>query len=820
MVEEESINQELPMTSTAKNNPSTDQRDAVAWLESHRARVMVITPTYNRAELIKETINSVLAQDYDDFVYVILDDGSKDNTREVVADLIGDRENCFYLYHDNIGEADTVNKGWDLCSSEYFVQVNSDDTVEPTLLSSMVEALDANQDCVVAYPDFRIMSESGETLEVINNIDWSFPKALADFACYAAAPGAFFRKSKLNNARPFKDGRFRHTNDIKMLWNMALEGNFIHVPKNLASWRSHGVGISANRYEAIEEIEVWIEEYFRQDLPRDVRDIEETCRRTIFNYYAQLIELSNLEYKTDMANYYRSRAELPMARYKNLQVGDNDLIGNKFNGHDLHKNLRKRNVESTHLVWNKESNDKDTYLIAADQIHRQVIRQYSEAIQQTYNLDNVHNPLMYEIMYNKLFLDADVVHLHLMHNGLWDLSLLPLMSKLKPVVWTVHDMWIATGDPRAESRPDYFFPFFYAKNQSLNWELKKEAISNSNITFIVASKYMERALSEHTVLKDKRVVHIPFGLDFEVFYPRANKEAKDELGLDSSETLVLLRGDGDARKGLHYVDHVMRTLGKRYNIHFLIVGNDEIVIPRGVKATRYGWVKDDEKMAKLYSVADIFLMPSTREYFGMMAIEAMACGTLPIVLDGTSLAETVDAPAHGVSVPQDIEEYTKTVEYFIKNKSERRSRAKSGVIYVREKHDMQRYLDSLDKLYQEVMVDQRAGESYERIVKEIRELNEIKPRLAVIPGDPKGENIRAIDTMLGRNAIDYKSLTDSIQALSSDLEEIHGSRKWKAINLAARALPRRRHLKAAARAIEPLRRYTKKLKDMIYEKNT
>lgn len=784
--------------------------------ETKKARVTIITPTYNRAELIKETIESVLSQDYEDYVYIILDDGSKDNTREVVEEMIRGRGNCFYLYHDNMGEANTVNKGWSLCKSEYFVQVNSDDTIEPTLLSDMVAALDDNPDCVVAYPDFRIMNEKGETLQVIDNMDWSFPQALADFACYAAAPGAFFRKSKLGDIEVLKDGRFRHTNDIKMLWNVALKGNFIHVPKNLASWRSHEVGISANRYEAIEEIEVWIEEYFSQDLPVEVRDIEETCRSTIYNYYAQLMELSNLDYREDMANYYRERSKIPMARYTNLQVGDNDLIGNKFNGHDLHINLRRHKVESTHLVWNKESDDKSTYVIAADQVNRQTMRSYNEAIQHTYDLDSIHNPLMYEIIYNKLFLDADVVHLHLMHNGLWDLNLLPLMSKLKPIVWTVHDMWIATGDPHAESRPDYFFPFFHAKNHSLNWELKKEAIKNSDITFVVASKYMEQAMSEHPVLKDKKTVYIPFGLNFDIFHPRSNAKTRDELGLDRSETLVLLRGDGDVRKGLHYINHVMKTLGKQYKLHFLIVGSDGIDIPKGVKATHYGWIKDDETMAKLYSVADLFLMPSTREYFGMMAIEAMACGTLPIVLDGTSLPETVNAPIHGVSTPQDMEEYTSAVEYYIKNKKERTRRAKEGIDYVKKKHDMEKYLNSIDNLYQKTISSHKKSEAYGRIAKDLKTFNEIKPRLQPIGRESadKGRNLREIDMLLETASVDYKKLTETIQTLSDDLLEIQNSRRWQAVCFVVDAIPRKRQLGSALR-LSAAKRHAKQVKGKL-----
>lgn len=802
-----------------KNNSGEDRRRKISHLEQSKARVTIVTPTYNRADLIKETIESVLSQDYDDYVYFILDDGSKDNTREVVEKMIKDRDNCFYLYHDNMGEANTVNKGWNLCESEYFVQVNSDDTVEPTLLSDMVSALDNNPDSVVAYPDFRIMNEKGETLEVINNSDWSFPQALADFACYAAAPGAFFRKSKLNDIKVFKDDRFKHTNDIKMLWNIALKGNFIHVPKLLASWRSHEVGISTNRYEAIDEIKVWIEEYFNQDLPKTVRDIEEKCRSTIFNYYAQLMDLSNVDYKEGIVNYYKERAKLPMARYLNLQVGDNDLIGNKFNGHDLHIKLRQKNIDSTHLVWNKESDDNNTYVIAGDQLNRQTMRSYNDAIQHTYDLDNVHNPLMYEIIYNKLFLNSDIVHLHLMHNGLWDLNLLPLMSKLKPIVWTVHDMWIATGDVRATERPDYFFPFFHAKNQSLNWKLKKEAIKNSDITFVVASKYMEQAMSEHPVLKDKKIVYLPFGLDFDVFYPRNNAKTRDELGLDRSETLILLRGDGDKRKGLHYINHVMKTIGKRQKLRFLIVGRDGINIPRGVKATHYGWIKDDQLMAKLYSVADLFLMPSTREYFGMMAIEAMACGTLPIVLDGTSLPETVDAPNHGISTPQDVEEYTRTVTYFIKNSKERNLRAKKSIQYVKNKHDMEKYLSSIDSLYQETMSSFVRDAEHEKIVNDIKTLNEINPSLYPKLRNSKhnATELREVDNFFEMAVIENRKLLESNKILAGELAAIRDSRRWQIASSVADAVPRKRHIVKALR-LGAVKRRTLQAKDAIVKK--
>ena len=73
--------------------------------------VSVITPTYNRADdFLRETVESVLAQDYPNFEYLILDDGSSDNTRELIESINDPR--IKYEYHDNMGVVRTVNKGF------------------------------------------------------------------------------------------------------------------------------------------------------------------------------------------------------------------------------------------------------------------------------------------------------------------------------------------------------------------------------------------------------------------------------------------------------------------------------------------------------------------------------------------------------------------------------------------------------------------------------------------------------------------------------------------------------------------------------------
>jgi glycosyltransferase involved in cell wall biosynthesis len=95
-------------------------------LKSPPPLVSVITPTFNRADLLRETVESVLNQNYPRVEYLVLDDGSTDSTASLMA-RYGDRVR--YLTHDNRGEARTVNRGFSEASGEMIAVVNSDGTL-------------------------------------------------------------------------------------------------------------------------------------------------------------------------------------------------------------------------------------------------------------------------------------------------------------------------------------------------------------------------------------------------------------------------------------------------------------------------------------------------------------------------------------------------------------------------------------------------------------------------------------------------------------------------------------------------------------------
>lgn len=101
--------------------------------------VSIIVPSYNCAHLISETIDSVISQTYKDFELIIIDDGSKDNTKEILSKYNDPRIRIFY--DTNHGVCHARNHGINEAQGEYITFTDDDDILEPTYLESLVNAI-------------------------------------------------------------------------------------------------------------------------------------------------------------------------------------------------------------------------------------------------------------------------------------------------------------------------------------------------------------------------------------------------------------------------------------------------------------------------------------------------------------------------------------------------------------------------------------------------------------------------------------------------------------------------------------------------------
>lgn len=111
-------------------------------------KVSVVIPTYNRAQDLRRCLDSLKAQDFDDFEVIVCDDGSTDDTSDVVDEYVSSLH-VIYSYGENFGgPAKPRNRGVNLARAEYIAFLDSDDWWAPTKLTKSVEGLEAGADIV------------------------------------------------------------------------------------------------------------------------------------------------------------------------------------------------------------------------------------------------------------------------------------------------------------------------------------------------------------------------------------------------------------------------------------------------------------------------------------------------------------------------------------------------------------------------------------------------------------------------------------------------------------------------------------------------
>ena len=222
--------------------------------------VSVITPAYNRAVYLEETIMSVLSQDYPNLEYLVLDDGSTDNTRDVAAKYVG---RIIFSSHPNMGETRTVNKGFAMATGSIIGVVNSDDPLLPGAVAQIVDTMIKEPEVIVAYPDWDMIDAEGYRFGHRQTFEYDYVNMVRWFHC-VPGPGAFFRHSLMKELGG-RDEQFRYVADFDFWLRAGLIGPFKRVPKTLATFRSHSDSTSSKargRLMAVEHVRLGKEAVF------------------------------------------------------------------------------------------------------------------------------------------------------------------------------------------------------------------------------------------------------------------------------------------------------------------------------------------------------------------------------------------------------------------------------------------------------------------------------------------------------------------------------------------------------------------------------
>ena len=215
--------------------------------------VSIITPSYNQGMFLEETIRSVLKQSYPNIEYIIIDGGSKDNSREII-EKYEDRL-VYWESQPDRGQAHAINKGIRRAQGEFIGWINSDDLYQPDTVRKIVDIFNENPEVDVVYGRLDRIDESGKVVPTptLPKDKVEFSKKLVIGECVVNQPGSFWR-SRMMDLVGLLDERLIYGLDFEYWIRMAMAGaKFKRINDTVAQFRlsksSKTVGQSAEMAE-------------------------------------------------------------------------------------------------------------------------------------------------------------------------------------------------------------------------------------------------------------------------------------------------------------------------------------------------------------------------------------------------------------------------------------------------------------------------------------------------------------------------------------------------------------------------------------------
>ncbi|MCA8972468.1 MAG: glycosyltransferase [Planctomycetes bacterium] len=213
-------------------------------------RVSVIVPAYNHERFIGKTIESVLAQTFEEWELIVIDDGSSDNTAEIVRAF--DDPRIHFESQGNIGAAPTINRGIGVARGEFVCVLNSDDVFAPSRMERLLREFADEPSLDAVFTHLEFIDDDGKLIrryegpaELWRDMDCapSFAESehlvlqllAGNFVCTTS--NLFCRRTVFDRLPPFKDLRYVHDHEffLRLCYHLRVRV----VPEALVSYRIH-----------------------------------------------------------------------------------------------------------------------------------------------------------------------------------------------------------------------------------------------------------------------------------------------------------------------------------------------------------------------------------------------------------------------------------------------------------------------------------------------------------------------------------------------------------------------------------------------------
>lgn len=334
-----------------------------------------------------------------------------------------------------------------------------------------------------------------------------------------------------------------------------------------------------------------------------------------------------------------------------LHISESDAAGGAGRAaYKLHTGLNGLGHTSRMLVGRKVTDDTDIRPLKRNLLWRALDRASGELFD-LLSLQYVFYPSSFGVLADAWFRAASVVQLHNLHGSYFGFTALPAISRLRPVVWQLHDQWGLTGHIAYSLDCERWrhgcgacpyldeYPRLRNDTTSLLYRLKDRVYLSSRLHLVVPSRWMADIVRASPLLSRFPLNYIPTGIDTRVFTPGDRAEARRKLRLPLDRRIVFFAAANinERRKGLHLLAEALRRLEDPPLL--LVAGNGTVA--RGIETRYLGAVVDEEVLADAYRAADVFAVPTLADVLTQTAPESIACGTPCIAFDRGGVVDVV-----------------------------------------------------------------------------------------------------------------------------------------------------------------------------------
>lgn len=318
----------------------------------------------------------------------------------------------------------------------------------------------------------------------------------------------------------------------------------------------------------------------------------------------------------------------------------------------------------------------------------------------------------------------DIIHFHNLHSNYLGITDLVEIRKYCPnIIITLHDMWMLTGCcahaldckeweesgcRNCKGNATLKNGRFYSDNLL---EIKKDSFSRANFKFVTPSSWLKQCCLK-SYLKNEDIFLINNGINLDEYRVLDKKKLRIKYNISVNKRVLLFVANGlsNPYKGFMYLQKALELLNNKGKYALVVLGNkgEHIDLNPAYEVHDMGYITEPVKKNELFSVADLFVMPSIAEVLPLTPLETMASGTPVVAFDSCGIPECVSEDVGWLVSRGDSGELAQRIDSIFEHKEE-----------LVQKTDVCRTF--VEKYFSEEMMIKKYRELYINLLKSIRE---------------------------------------------------------------------------------------------------